>query len=392
MLYWHTHSLNWQLLPNCFRSSANSPASSGSATVSAVAQKTTMAKKSHFSKLCSARAELPIFPSTFGYARTFGFNAGVKTMNKFTSLLAGVAALALSAGASEAADLERIVADPTYAATISGGVQFTWSDISADFDGPDTGELGDWTSPFGEAAVLWRPSGNFNVQSDFAFHSHRLDFADGKNGPDGNIAIDQWHAGGVAFWRDPTMGLFGIDGATGGIDIGHAGDVLRVGGRAEWFLGDMATIGGGVGYHNLDFGSGKIDIDGVNVNAFVNFYATEDLAIKVEFDYASLDFSSTNNCEGPCPDVDGDMWAVGGEVEYLLRDMFGGSSSLFVGGRYAEREFDISGDGTLTFEHAQVFVGFRSYFVTGGSLANHHRTNTLDNTNTLLEKVPFLAY
>ncbi len=305
-------------------------------------------------------------------------------MRKFASLLAGVAALALSAGASEAADLEQIVTDPTYAATISGGVQFTWTDFNENFedgdDDDDSGEIGDWTSPFGEAAVLWRPTGNINVQSDFAFHSHRFDPAEGKD-DDPNFAVDQWHTGGVVFWRDPMMGLFGIDGAVGGIDFGPAFDVFRIGGRAEWFLGDMATIGGGVGYHNLDIGAGKGDTDGVNVNAFVNFYATEDLSVKAEFDYLNLEFPSG-------ADMDGDMWAVGGEVEYLLRDMFGGGSSVFVGGRYAEQEFD--GDGeAITFEHAQVFVGFRSYFVTGGSLANHHRTNTVDNTNTLLEKVPF---
>ena len=122
------------------------------------------------------------------------------------------------------------------------------------------------------------------------------------------------------------------------------------------------------------------------------FYPTEDLAVKVEFDYASLNFPNFTDRDGPCPDVDADMWAIGGEVEYLLRDMFGGGSSVFVAGRYAEQEFEFGGGDSFTLEHAQVAVGFRSYFVTGGSLANHHRTNTVDNTNTLLEKVPFLPF
>ena len=117
--------------------------------------------------------------------------------------------------------------------------------------------------------------------------------------------------------------------------------------------------------------------DGINANVFVNFYATEDLALKAKFDYAKLDFDDE--------DFTIDMWSIGGEAEYLLRDWFGGGSSVFVGGRYSEQEFE----NEFTIEQAQFFVGFRSYFVTGGSLANHHRTNTLDNTNTLLEKVPF---
>lgn len=293
--------------------------------------------------------------------------------NSLKSLFATAAILAVSAGASEAADLEvqRIIEDPTYAATISGGFIHTWSELSGD------DEEWDWNSPFGEAAVLWRPTGLLNIQSDFAFHSHRLDLGSGK---DENIAIDQWHTGGVIFLRDPTMGLFGIDGAVGGIDASFVGavDVFRIGGRAEWFAGDMATIGGGVGYHNLDFSDGKPEVDGINFNAFVNFYVNEDLALKAKFDYAEFDISGE--------DFSYDMWSIGGEAEYLLRGMFGGNSSVFVGGRYAETDLDED-----VIEDTQIFVGFRSYFVTGGSLANHHRTNTLDNTNTLLEKVPFIA-
>jgi len=134
----------------------------------------------------------------------------------------------------------------------------------------------------------------------------------------------------------------------------------------------MATIGGGVGYHNLDFGK---TIDGVNANAFATFYATEDLAIEAKFDFAQ--FKSGGKT------IDG--WSIGGEAEYLLRDIFGGGSSVFIGGRYSE--FD--GDDSDKLEHAQFVLGFRTYFMTGGSLANHHRTNTVDNTNTLLERVPF---
>ncbi|MEO1160354.1 MAG: hypothetical protein AAFW74_07825, partial [Pseudomonadota bacterium] len=189
------------------------------------------------------------------------------------SLFTTAALLAVSAGASEAADLARIVQDPAYAATISAGFTHTRLDEAFD-DGSE--ELGDFNSPFGEAAVLWRPTDLLNIQSDFAFHSHRFDFADGKGGGAPNIAVDQWHAGGILFLRDPLTGLVGIDGAVGGIDFGQALDVSRIGGRFEWFAGDMATIGGGVGYHNLDFGSGKnVEFDGVNFNAFVNFYATE---------------------------------------------------------------------------------------------------------------------
>jgi len=311
----------------------------------------------------------------------------------FKSLLASAAILALCAGSSDAADLEiqQIVETPNYAATISGGLVYTWTDITGFEEGEGEGDFSDgkeFLSTFGEAAALWRFSDTLNLQSDFAFHSHRVESVDGCGGC-GNKAIDQWHSGGVAFWRDPMMGLFGIDGAWGGVDLGKAIDVWRVGGRGEWFFGEMATLGGGVGYHNLSFGGKGGDLDGVNFNVFVNFYATEDFAIKAKFDYAT--FESSQNGKS----LDIDAWSIGGEGEYMLRDIFGGGSSVFVGGRYANFDSDYSGGccpGNAETEDAQVFVGFRSYFVTGGSLANHHRTNTVDNTNTLLERVPFSAF
>ena len=296
----------------------------------------------------------------------------VKLRKTFIAALSGAAALAMAAGASDAADLEQIVTDPNWAATISSGYTSTW------FGFPDGGPPFDVQSNtfFGEGAALFRFNNMLNAQSDFAFNSHRFS---GKF--DGKV-VDQWHAGGVLFMRDESFGLVGLDGAFGGIDFfGKGIDVFRVGGRFEWFASHMLTVGGAVGYHNLDIGGGGgpggKEIDGVNANGWVNFFASDKLGLKAQFDFATFGFGGKNI----------DVWAVTGEAEYLVDDIAGTNSSFFVGGQYAEYSAD---PGPTFLDETQVFVGFRHYFVTGGDLANNKRTNTLDNTNTILEKLPFL--
>lgn len=300
----------------------------------------------------------------------------MKLRKTFIAALSGAAALAMAAGASDAADLEQIVTDPNWAATISSGYLGTF------FGFPDGGPDGDVETHafFGEGAALWRFGEMMNVQSDFAFNSHR-----GAGKLDGK-AIDQWHAGGVLFMRDQSMGLVGVDAAFGGVDFfGKGIDVFRVGGRFEWFASDMLTVGGGVGYHNLDIGGGGgpggKEIDGVNANGWINFFASDKLGLKAQFDYARFDFSGGGKAI--------DVWAVTGEAEYLVSDITSTNSSVFAGGRYAEYSAD---PGPTFLDETQVFVGFRHYFVTGGDLANNKRTNTLDNTNTILERLPFFFF
>ncbi len=299
----------------------------------------------------------------------------MKLRNTFKAALGGAAALAMAAGASDAADLEQIVTDPNWAATISSGYAGTFFGFP-DGGGPSSGDV-ETHAFFGEGAALWRFGDMGNVQSDFAFHSHRgAGKADGK-------AFDQWHGGGILFMRDQNLGLVGVDGAFGGIDfLGKGIDVFRVGGRFEWFAGHALTVGGGVGYHNLDFGGfggpGGKEVDGVNANVWVNFFATDKLGLKAQFDFANFDAGSGKEV---------DVWAITGEAEYLISDMTGTNSSIFAGGRYAEYSAD---PGPTFLDETQVFVGFRHYFITGGDLANNKRTNTLDNTNTILEKLPFL--
>ena len=282
-------------------------------------------------------------------------------MNTFRHLMAGVGALALSAGMAEAADLDRIVSEPGYAATITSGYVHTFGEID---------EL-DANGVFGEADVLWRPTGMVNVQTGFAYHAHDFDADIGKGG---NVTDTPWHSGAILFLRDQNMGLIGVDGTFGGMDVfGFSfADVFRVGGRFEWFANDMLTFGGRAGYYELDLGAGKGNADGLEASAFANFYVTENLMAQAEFNYLDL--------EGA------DVWSIGGQVEFLLADFFSGNTSVFAGGRYIE-----ASDDGFSIETGQIFVGVNYYFNTGGSLANHHRTNTLDNTSTLLERVPFTS-
>ncbi len=274
----------------------------------------------------------------------------------------------MAAGASDAADLEveRIVSEPGYAATISSGYQHTWFDF-APGQGPDGDEDVGFNTFFGEGAVLWRFNEMMNAQSDFAFYSHRgTGKADGK-------AVDQWHGGGVLFLRDQSMGVLGIDGAFGGIDFGKAFDVFRIGGRGEFFVNDMLTIGGGVGYHEVS-GKGDKSLDGINARGWIDFYATSDLGLKFQVDFAEL------NGDGKSIDV----LAFTGEAEFLLTSVGWGNSSVFTGGRFAS----LDGNGPESVDETQFFIGFRHYFNSGGTLAQNKRSNTLDNTNVILEKIP----
>jgi hypothetical protein len=144
---------------------------------------------------------------------------------KFVSIitLGGILAAVGAAGQALAADA---VLPPAagIAGTIGGGYQYT------DFGGDLGGGADIWANTFfGDGAIVM-PLGDskFNAQIDGAYNSHRL--TDGSD----HITFGIWHAGGALFYRDPSWGLFGLDGALGGIDAdGESIDTYRVGVRGE---------------------------------------------------------------------------------------------------------------------------------------------------------------
>jgi hypothetical protein len=249
---------------------------------------------------------------------------------------------------------------PGIAGTIGGGYQYT------DFGG-DLGGGADISADsfFGDGAVVMPLSDSmFNVQIDGAYNNHRL--TDGTD----DFTLEVWHAGGALFYRDTSWGLFGLDGAIGGISVdGESIDTYRAGVRGEAYLGDTATLSARAGYTNLSVSGNHID--GPYGELGASFYLMPNLALRPEFEYVHLSVGGDS----------ADLYSVGAEAELGLDELTGVPVALFGGGRY----WDLSADGA-NINETQGFVGIRIYFGSGNTLIDHHRGGSLDNTDSLLEK------
>ncbi len=257
--------------------------------------------------------------------------------------------------------------------SVTAGYMFDWQNArneSEDEDGLDV----DWDTPFGEGAGLVT-CGGLNAQADVAYHAHsaEVEFDD-----------DDWpqtdtHIGGALFFRDPASWAGGVGASWITEDIDSVNyDVFRLGLFGEFYL-DAFTLGASVHYYNFD-GFEEKDEDGFELAAWGKFYATPDLAFTLRGDVllAEVEFSGE---EG---DLDG--FAITGEGEYLVWDQ---GLSLFLGARYADRDFDVDDeDFSLDVEDFQVFGGVRFYFGHDGTLIERQRTGTVDNTSVFNEKLP----
>lgn len=278
-------------------------------------------------------------------------------------MLVGVAA-----PGARAADIEQVC--QPLAGTVTAG--YIFGDYSSQFSGKGGDSEADFGTFFGEGEVLYHfCDSNLNVQGDVAFHNHQFDdLSDSDN--------ERWHVGGILFWRDQDLGVLGLDVSFLNDDFfDESSETWRIGVRGEYFGGDMFTLGAGAGYLNGDF-FGK-DTDGFDVNAWGRMYPTENIGLLARFDYATQDIESV--------DVDIDQWAIGGEGEYLLPNL---PLSIFAGARYSEADVN-SGKSDFSSEVTEIYAGLSIYLGSdgnGGSLASHHRNNTLDNTSVLFERVP----
>ena len=267
--------------------------------------------------------------------------------------LGGILLATGAAGEALAADAVP-AATPGIAGTIGGGYQYT------DFGGIASGATAD--TFFGDGAIVM-PLGDsmFNAQIDGAYNNHNL--------AGGDPTFEIWHAGGALFYRDPSWGLLGLDGAFGGISAdGDSIDKYRVGVRGEAYVGDTATLSARAGYMNLSGFGGHID--GPYIDLGASIYVMPNFALKPEFEYMNL--ASGGNSA--------DLYAAGAEAEFGLDELTGVPAALFAGGRYTD--FTASG---ANFNQTQGFVGIRFYFGSGNTLVDHHRGGSLYNTDTLLE-------
>ena len=293
-----------------------------------------------------------------------------QTLLSASSAMAIAMLVGIAVPSARAADVEQIC--QPLAGTFTAG--YIFGNMDSQFSGKGGDFEDDFGTFFGEGEVLYHfCDSNLNVQADYAFHSHQFDF----DAPF-DFANDRWHAGGILFWRDQDFGVLGLDASFLNDDFfGKNSETWRIGLRGEYFGGDMFTLGAGAGYLTGEF-FGK-DTDGFDVNAWGRFYPTESIGLLARFDYATQDIEQ----------VDGeiDQWAIGGEGEYLLPNL---PLSIFAGARYAETDFN-TGKADFSSEITEVYAGVSIYFGSdgnGGSLASHHRNNTLDNTSVIFERLP----
>ena len=259
-------------------------------------------------------------------------------------LTAGVSLLALAAvSAAEAKTVGHV----------AGGVNYVdWDDNL--FGGKNV----DWWQFNFQGAAAFDLTPTWNVQFDTSFNSDRLsgDAFSGKS-----IALDTWRAGTELFWRDSTQGMFGLEVAYQTLDQAQSLDGVFVGLRGEYYSSDAFTFGGGVNYNTFETSGVSLDTWGANL--FGTYYANEKTGISLRGNYASTDLPSSS------PEID--TWGISADVEYLFQN------NLSLTGSIGYTRIDVVSD-----DLSRLTVGakLKVYFGTEGSLANQHRTGTLEPT------------
>lgn len=219
-------------------------------------------------------------------------------------------------------------------------------------------------------------NGYWNVQLSGAVKVDHLHFFFG-----GSNSPTQAQGGAIGFWRDPAMGVFGIEaGAFSpfGDNRGGFQNSFKIGGVAEYFFSDMFTIGGFGGVlvpmDSRPFGPGstiKVE-NGYYAGGHLTYYASDNLALAGFARFTELNQS-----------IDGQVNSisfsqrfinVGGKVRYLT-SMPG--VELYASGSYLKCEVETS--STIFQDGAQVMGGVN--IPLGGhtdSLAAIDRSNAID--------------
>ena len=126
----------------------------------------------------------------------------------------------------------------------------------------------------GLAGSLTMPLGHsFGIQLDGAF----------ARVGEGNFGS----AGAHVFWRDPTVGLIGFYGGAARLDRYGGQELVRLGGEAQRFLGQV-TIDAGLGYR---FGDNFVK-DDVYGRARVQYYPTNNLMLSGGYSYEGRGFGT----------------------------------------------------------------------------------------------------
>lgn len=271
-------------------------------------------------------------------------------------LAAGASSLALAALVAASIN-PATAARSRYAGTITLGYSYTDFDI----DGvPDTSI----DTFIGSGAVVFNIEGNYYAQADFAFASHSPD----NTGPV-SISLDTWTAGGTFFWRDPSVGMLGVDVGYQSVDVGLSGDGFRVGARGEYYFSDRLTFGAAAGWEQVDFKS-IATVDGWYANAQVKYYWNDKTSLSLNGNYFTADVNSTP--------FSADQWSVGLEGEYLVSRET--PVSVYGGVRYGDFNFD---PGSTSATQWTAYVGLKFRFGNdGGALVDQDRNGAVSPTTT----------
>jgi len=185
--------------------------------------------------------------------------------------------------------------------------------------------------------------GYWNVQLGGAVHTNYIQPAGGTN-----YTLTQFQGSAIGFWRDPAMGVFGIE--TGVLSPRAAEgrstnyNSVKIGGVAEYFFSDMITIGGFGGVlvpFDSRPGKGGKEIDtGFYAGGHLTYYASDNLAFAGFARFTELGIRYT---DGSSDEETERSLNVGGKVRYLT-SMPG--VELYASGSYRECEGENNfGDG-----------------------------------------------
>ena len=159
-------------------------------------------------------------------------------MKKILSLVLGGAAL-LSLSMTGTARAEP---DYMYAATGFVGVGGEWLGFHGGCNIPACES--DILTIVGGGDIVLPLNGYWNVQLGGAFFSH---YQDVEADFGGAITRTQFQGGVIGFWRDPAMGVFGIEAGVFspfGNESSGFQNSFKIGGVAEYFFSDIITVRG----------------------------------------------------------------------------------------------------------------------------------------------------
>ncbi len=176
----------------------------------------------------------------------------------------------------------------------------------------------------------------------------------------------QFHGSAIGFWRDPSAGAFGIEAGLYDATKFDGSSFIKLGTVAEFYVSDMATLGGFGGVY-VPVTPSETDT-GFYAGGHATYYMSDVLSVSGIARYQEITFNSFI-------DFEYQSLRVGGEVRYLT-SMPGVelNGSAYYHSCDNNNSFDpITADGVEIMAGIQIYLGGRS-----DSLVDIDRSNALD--------------